>query len=128
MQMLANKQNTAYMLQGGDVAFTIVVNRQEEDDADDKSQPEQDEVNRTEVDFMQEAVQEAITEAVQDAVQEVSYEPMCIEKQPDAPPHTAGFFTSWFHLACRQIAVSLTAFCAPLSQHASLIDYTLVLS
>lgn len=57
--------------EGGDVAFTIVVNRQEEDDADDKSQPEQDEANRTEVDFMQEAVQEAITEAVQDAVQEV---------------------------------------------------------
>ena len=100
-------------LQGGDVAFTIVVNRQGDDDTDDKSQLDQEEredANRMEVDFMQEAVQEAITEAVQDAVQEVCYEPLCIEKQPDVPKHPAGFLAGSYRLACKHIAVSLRAF------------------
>ena len=98
--------------QGGDVAFTIVVNRQGEDDTDDKSQLDQEEredANRMEVDFMQEAVQEAITEAVQDAVQEVCYEPLCIEKHPDKPQHIAGFLAGSYQLACKHIAVSLMA-------------------
>lgn len=100
------------MSQSGDVAFTIVVNRQDEDDEDDKSQLGEEErgaSNRTEVDVMQEAVQDAIAEAVQDAVQEVCYEPMCIEKQPDTPKHTAGFLASCCQLACKYIAVSLIA-------------------
>ena len=101
-------------VQGDNVAFTIVVNRQGEDDADDNEQPDQEDrddiPNRVEVDFVQEAVQEAITEAVQDAVQEVRYEPMCVEMRPAPPKHPAGFFASSYQLACRQIAVSVTAF------------------
>ena len=112
-----NQYSTAqHVLQGGDVAFTIVVNRGPgDDDADDRSQPDQEDhgdANCTEVEFMQEAVQEAITEAVQDAVQEVCYEPMCIEMQPDTPKQDAGFFAGSYQLALRHLAVSLTA-CLP---------------
>ncbi len=64
------------LMQSSDVAFTIVVNRQADDD--DTGQAEDEEAdkddNRVEVDFVQEAVQEAIQEAVQDAVQEVCSE------------------------------------------------------
>ena len=61
-------------MQNSDVAFTIVVNRQADEDdpgqAEDEQDPDRDNT-RMEVDFVQEAVQEAIQEAVQDAVQEV---------------------------------------------------------
>lgn len=61
--------------QNSDVAFTIVVNRQADDDeageGDEEEDPDNTNNNRMEVDFVQEAVQEAIQEAVQDAVQEV---------------------------------------------------------
>ena len=71
------------LVQNSDVAFTIIVNRQA--DEDDTGQAEEDEEsdkdnNRVEVDFVQEAVQEAIQEAVQDAVQEACHEqhpPIC---------------------------------------------------
>lgn len=61
--------------ESSDVAFTIVVNRQADDD-DDAGQAEDIEEGdkdntRVEVDFVEEAVQDAIQEAVQDAVQEV---------------------------------------------------------
>jgi len=65
-------------MQSSDVAFTIVVNRQADDDDADQAEDELEEGdrdnNRVEVDFVQEAVQDAIQEAVQDAVQEVSSE------------------------------------------------------
>ncbi|DBA79794.1 hypothetical protein WJX77_004901 [Trebouxia sp. C0004] len=58
--------------ESSDVAFTIVVNRQADDNDDDDEVEEGDkDNNRVEVDFVQEAVQDAIQEAVQDAVQEV---------------------------------------------------------
>lgn len=61
--------------QSSDVAFTIVVNRQADDDdagqAEDELEEGDKDNNRVEVDFAQEAVQDAIQEAVQDAVQEV---------------------------------------------------------
>lgn len=107
-------EQSAPNLQGDNVAFTIVVNRQGEDDADDSEQPDQEDKdenpNRVEVDFVQEAVQEAITEAIQDAVQEVRYEPMSIELRPASPKQSTGFFASSYQLACRHLAVSLTAF------------------
>lgn len=60
------------------MAFTIVVNRQADDDDADQAEDELEEGdkdnNRVEVDFAQEAVQDAIQEAVQDAVQEVCSE------------------------------------------------------
>ena len=100
-------------MQADNVAFTIVVNRQGEDDADDSEQPDQEDKdenpNRVEVDFVQEAVQGAITEAIQDAVQEVRYEPMSIELRPASAKQSTGFFASSYQLACRQLAVSLTA-------------------
>lgn len=65
-------------MQSSDVAFTIVVNRQADDDDADQAEDELEEGdrdnNRVEVDFVQEAVQDAIQEAVQDAVQEVNSE------------------------------------------------------
>lgn len=61
--------------QSSDVAFTIVVNRQADDDdagqAEDELEEGDKDNNRVEVDFAQETVQDAIQEAVQDAVQEV---------------------------------------------------------
>ena len=60
------------------MAFTIVINRQADDDDADLAEDELEESdkdnNRVEVDFVQEAVQDAIQEAVQDAVQEVCSE------------------------------------------------------
>ena len=65
-------------MQSSDVAFTIVVNRQADDDdagqAEDELEEGDKDNNRVEVDFAQEAVQDAIQEAVQDAVQEVCSE------------------------------------------------------
>ncbi len=65
-------------MQSSDVAFTIVINRQADDDDADQAGDELEESdkdnNRVEVDFVQEAVQDAIQEAVQDAVQEVCSE------------------------------------------------------
>ena len=65
-------------MQNSDVAFTIVVNRQADDDdagqAEDELEEGDKDNNRVEVDFAQEAVQDAIQEAVQDAVQEVNSE------------------------------------------------------
>ena len=64
------------LMQNSDVAFTIIVNRQADEDdtgqAEEYEDPDKDN-NRVEVDFVQEAVQEAIQEAVQDAVQEVRH-------------------------------------------------------
>lgn len=62
--------------ESSDVAFTIIVNRQGDDDdeagqTEDAAEDNDRDNNRVEVDFVQEAVQEAIQEAVQDAVQEV---------------------------------------------------------
>ena len=63
------------LMQSSDVAFTIVVNRQDDDTGQGDDEGEEGEKdqndNRVEVDFVQEAVQEAIQEAVQDAMQEV---------------------------------------------------------
>ncbi len=65
-------------MQSSDVAFTIVVNRQADDDDAGQAEDEVEEGDkdniRVEVDFVQEAVQDAIQEAVQDAVQEVCSE------------------------------------------------------
>lgn len=67
--------NICCLPQNSDIAFTIVVNRQADDDeageVDEEEDPDNTNNNRMEVDFVQEAVQEAIQEAVQDAVQEV---------------------------------------------------------
>jgi hypothetical protein len=64
-------------MQSSDVAFTIVVNRQADDNAgqaEDEFEEGYKDNNRVELDFAQEAVQDAIQEAVQDAVQEVCSE------------------------------------------------------
>lgn len=68
-------------MQSSDVAFTIVVNRQADDDdagqAEDEFEEGDKDNNRVEVDFVQEAVQDAIQEAVQDAIQEVCSAAVC---------------------------------------------------
>lgn len=64
-------------MQSSDVAFTIIVNRQADDEEAGPAEADaedSDKANRVEVDFVQEAVQDAIQEAVQDAVQEVCSE------------------------------------------------------
>ena len=86
------------LMQSSDVAFTIVVNRQDddtgqgEDEAEDGDRDKDD--NRVEVDFVQEAVQEAIQEAVQDAMQEVCW-PIHCSALPLHIPHPKQLIAQW---------------------------------